>query len=91
MFDRGRKGGVSPKCKIEGSILPSDFDEKCLGYWWRRDLIATNAVEDGIRKARRSFILFGSIEAFQGDLSPLSTRSIVKTCVVTLLMYGCEN
>ena len=28
---------------------------------------------------------------FQGDLSPLSTRSIIESCVMSVLLYGCEN
>ena len=28
---------------------------------------------------------------FQGDLSPLSTRSIIEFCVMSVLLYGCEN
>ena len=44
-----------------------------------------------IGKARRSFFLHGSIGAFQGDLNPLSTRSIIETCVLPVLLSGCEN
>ena len=29
--------------------------------------------------------------AFQGDLSPLSTKSIIETCVLPILLFGCEN
>ena len=90
-FDREQKGGVLPKCKIEGSILPSGFDGKYFSYWWRRYLIVTCAVEGGIRKTRRFFSLFGSIRTFQGGLSPLSTKSIMEICIVPVLMYGCEN
>ena len=50
------------------------------GYWWRRDLFASCAVEENIQKARKAFFHFGSIGAFQDDLSPLSTRSVVETC-----------
>ena len=37
------------------------------------------------------FFLHGSIGAFQGDLNPLSTRSIIETCTVPVLLSGCEN
>ena len=56
------------------------YEGKRLGYWWRGDLLASHAVEENIQKARRAFFHFGSIGAFQGDLGPLSTRSVVETC-----------
>ena len=31
------------------------------------------------------------IGAFQGDLSPLSSRSILDACVMPILLYRCEN
>ena len=64
---------------------------KCLGYWWGRDLFASRAVDENIQKARRAFFLFGNIGAFQGDLSPLSAKSIIETCVIPILLYGSEN
>ena len=33
----------------------------------------------------------GSIGVFQGDLSPLSSRSVVETCVMPVLLFGSEN
>ena len=42
-------------------------------------------------KVRRAFFAFGSIGAFQGDLSPLSSRSVVETCVMPVLLFGSEN
>ena len=44
-----------------------------------------------MRKACRTFFLFGSIGVFHGDLSPLSSVSILETCVVPILLYGSEN
>ena len=29
--------------------------------------------------------------AFQSDLSPLSSKSILDACVMPILLYGCEN
>ena len=86
VFDRGQRCDVLPECEIDGSVLPSGYEGKCLGYWWRGDLLASRAVEENIQKARRAFFHFGSIGAFQGDLSPLSTRSVVETCVVPVLL-----
>ena len=88
MFDRGQRCDVLPECEIDGSVIPSGYEGKCLGYWWRGDLLASRAVEENIQKARRAFFHFGSIGAFQDDLSPLSIRSVVETCVVPVLLYG---
>jgi len=38
----------------------------------------------------RSF-LYEHIGAFQGDLNPLSTGSIIETCTLPVLLSGCEN
>ena len=43
------------------------------------------------RRPRRAFFHYGSIGVFQGDLSPLSCRSVLETCVMPVLLYGCEN
>ena len=39
-------------------------------------------------KARRSFFMYGALGAFQGDLSPLSTRSVIEMCVVLCYCMG---
>ena len=41
-----------------------------------RPCLASRAVEENIQKARKAFFHLGSIGAFQGDLSPLSSRSV---------------
>ena len=48
-------------------------------------------VEDRVLKARRAFFKFGSISAFQGDLSPTSTTCLVECCVYPVLLYTVEN
>ena len=78
------------KVEIDGVEIPSEKGGKCLGYWWQGDLFAKKAVEENVMKARRSFLMY-PMGAFQGDLSPLSTRSVIETCVVPVLLYGCEN
>ena len=70
VFDRGQRCDVLPECEINGSVLPSGYEGKCLGYWWRRDLLASRAVEENIQKARKAFFHFGSIEAFLLTLVP---------------------
>ena len=49
------------------------------------------AVEEGIKKARRSFFHYGAIGDFQGDLNPLSSCAVVESCVMPVLLYGCES
>ena len=78
-------------CEIDGSLLPVNKSGKCLGYWWLSDLTANKSVDENIKKARRAFFHYGSLGSFQGDLNPLSTRSIIQTCVMPVLLYGCEN
>ena len=39
-------------CEVDGSVLPAGDVGKCLGYWWKADLLATRSVEDNIQKAR---------------------------------------
>ena len=80
-----------PECSIDRELIPAGDVGKCLGYWWREDLMAIRAVEENIKKARKSFFLYGGIGVFLGDLSPLSSRSVVEVCVMPILLYGCEN
>ena len=71
--------------------LPVVSTAKCLGYWWGRDLLASKSIEENIKKARRAFFSYGSIGAFQGDLNPLSSKSIINSCVMPILLFGSEN
>ena len=80
-----------PECVVDGSVLPAGNIGKCLGFWWKGDLLASRSVDENIKKARRAFFHYGSIGAFQGDLSPLSSRLILDACVMPILLYGCEN
>ena len=57
-----------------------------VGHSWR--FLALHALEANIQKARRPFLNFGSIGTFQ---EILVTRLVVETCVVPVLIYGCEN
>ena len=84
-------GELDDTIEIDGCCVRSGTEAKCLGYWWSSNLFATKSVHENIQKARRAFFYFGSIGVFQGDLSPLSTRSVIETCVVPILLYGSEN
>ena len=81
----------TPIAVLGGEALTPRLSAKCLGYWWSWDLSATKAVDDAIKKARRAFFAFGAMGAFHGQLNPLSARSIYETCVVPVLLFGCEN
>ena len=63
---------------------------KCLGVWWSESLSAKVSIAKNIAKARKAFFAFGSIGAFQGKLNPLSSSCVVETCVIPILLYGCE-
>ena len=52
---------------------------KCLGYWWRGDLMANRAVEEGVKKARRNFFHYGAIGVLQGDLNSPSYHDVVES------------
>jgi len=44
-----------PECKIAEQAISVRSEGKCLGYWWQGNLMVNRAVEEGIKKARRSF------------------------------------
>ena len=81
----------APVCVVDSSVIPAGDVGKCLGYWWKGDLSSSRSVEENIKKARRAFFHFGSIGAFQGDISPLSSREVIETCVMPVHLYGSEN
>ena len=59
----------NPECKIVEEIVPTSGTAKCLGYLWNHDLSAKSSIEYNIMKARKSFLAYGSMDDFQGDLS----------------------
>ena len=87
-FSHSKKSGQQPHCEVNGAAIPVRSEAKCLGYWWRNDLLASKSISENIGKARHSFFLYGRIGAFQGDLNPLSTRSIIETCTLPVLLSG---
>ena len=76
---------------ISECSFPIKEEAKCLGYVWRSNLSSTGMIEERIQKARRAFFQFGSISAFQGDLSPVSISSLVECCIYPVMLYGVEN
>ena len=88
MVSSTKPSGEIPTAVLGNQALVPQHQAKCLGYWWSLDLSASIAVDEAIKKARRAFFAFGG---FQGKLNPISTRCIFETCVVPVLLYGCEN
>ena len=80
-----------PACEVDGAVMPAGDAGKCLGYWWCGDLTASRCIKENIKKSRCAFFHFGSIGAFQVDISPLSSRSVLESCVMPVLLYGAEN
>ena len=77
--------------QICNNDFPINSEVKCLGYLWKHNLSSLTMVHDRIQKARKAFFQYGSIYAFQGKLSPVSSCSIVQLCVLPILLYGVEN
>lgn len=78
-------------CTIANHPLVPCVSARCLGFWWAWDLSADKSVDVAIAKARRSFFAYGAMGAYHGKLNPLSGRAIFETCILPILMYGCEN
>ena len=49
--------GLVSGVEVEGVVIPSKFEGKCLGYWWRSDLLAVLAVDENIQKAMQKILL----------------------------------
>ncbi len=80
-----------PVCNVDGNTLHASGTAKCLGYQWNHDLSAKPSIQYNVTKARRSFFAYRSMGLFQGDLSPLSGRSMMDTYILPILLYGAEN
>ena len=76
---------------LPSSNIDIAAEGKCLGVWWKHNLSASRSVQENIIKARKAFFAFGKIDAFQGNLNPLSAINIFETCVVPVLLYGSET
>ena len=87
----GQKPTTSQSLEIGGHTVPLSESVKCLGVWWQYNLSASRAVAENISKARKAFFAVGDLGAFQGKLNPLSSSSIFITCILPILLYGCET
>ena len=71
--------------------LPLEKSVKCLGVWWDNSTSSHVCVKERIQKARAAFFSNGQLGAFHGLLNPLSSSSIVESCILPVLLYGSEN
>ena len=70
--------------------IPVTNAAHCLGAWWTPDLSSSVWIENNIKKARGAFFARGQ-GVFRGSLNPLSSRSIVESCVLPILLYGADS
>ena len=82
------RGGMDPPPSVAG--LPVVESARCLGVWWCSNSTSRKSVEERVCKARKAFFANGDLGAFHGLLNPLSSRSLVESCVLPVLMYGAE-
>ena len=75
-------------CIDDELSLPLEKTVKCLGVWWDNSSSSHVCVKERIQKARATFFANGQLGAFHGLLNPLSSRSIIESCV---LLYSSEN
>ena len=86
-----KSGSTQIQSSLNGATLPCIDGANCLGYVWDSTVSSKPTIEHNVVKARKVFFGYGSIGAYQGAISPLSCRSLIETCVVPILLYGCEN
>ena len=92
MFKRQGSSSHPPtSVNSEGVNFPIGSKAKCLGYMWKSNLSSISMLDERILKAKKAFFQFGSISAFQGNVSPVSTSSVIECCVYPVLLYGIEN
>ena len=70
----------SSLCKSTTPVCIHPCSAKCLGVWWQHNLSATITIRIRKHKARKAFFATCSLGAFQGNLNPLFSSSIVETC-----------
>ena len=82
--------GLSNGLELPHLSLARKDECSCLGFWWNSNFSSTTSVNN-ILKARRAFFSLGRLGLFQGKLNPLSAQELIETCVIPVLLYGCES
>ena len=91
LLTSSRKHASTSGITIGDTCLPIEHSVKCLGMWWDSSPSSKTSVSERIKKARVAFFSHGQLGAFHGLLNPLSSRSIVESCILPVLMYGSES
>ena len=83
---------LAKECIMVGNTqFPVESVVKCLGIWWDFSTSSKISIDDRIHKSRAAFFAHGELGAFQGQLNPLSSRSLAECCIFPVLMYGSES
>ena len=77
--------------RLLSTDIPVEDAVKCLGVWWCSNFSSRESIEERINKARGAFFAHGQLGAFHGLLNQLSSRSLIESCVIPVLMYGTES
>ena len=86
-------GNNSPTSSLkidDETSLQFEKSVKCLGVWWDNSTSSHVCIKEWIQKARATFFSNGQLGAFHG-LNLLSSRSIVESYILPVLLYGFEN
>ncbi len=70
--------------------IPVANSARCLSAWWTMDL-SPDGLWKTSTKQRVLSLLMVAVHVFHGTLNPLSSRSIVESCVLRILLYGTET
>ena len=91
LLTSSRKPASASGTTIGDTCLPIEHSVKYLGIWWDSSPSSKTSVSERIKKARAAFFSHGQLGAFHGLLNPLSSCSIVESCILPVLMYGSES
>ena len=91
-FSHSNKSGQQSHCEVNCAVIPVRSEAKCLGYWWRNDLLASKSISENIGKARHSFFLHGSnYWSLPRWPKPTLYKIYNRNCTLPVLLSGCEN
>ena len=90
VFDRHRgRADMGGDLEVEGVVIPSRSGARCLWFWWRRICLLLGQLRKEAARQGEPFFQFGSVGTFQGVLKPASSKSVIETCVMPVLLFGC--
>ena len=83
--------GSQPNINLQGKTIAVKDSVKILRCWLSSSSSSDPSILENTTKAHRAFFAYGSIGSYTGDLNHLSSRHIIDTCVMPILLYGAEN